>query len=85
MLHFISRCHAILVFLAAFILLPQIALGAQIRITWDPNTEPDLAGYKVYYGITSGIDGPPTDAGNVTTHTLSGLTQGQIYFISVTA
>ena len=34
--------------------LSQIALAAQIRFAWDPNTESDLAGYKIYYGTTSG-------------------------------
>ena len=85
MLHFISRCHVLLVFFAAVYLLPEIALGAQIKIAWDPNTEADLSGYKIYYGTTSGNYGAPIDAGSVTTYTLSGLTQGQTHFIAVTA
>jgi hypothetical protein len=45
----------------------------------------DLAGYKVYYGTASGVYGTPTDAGNVITYTLTGLTKGQTYYVAVTA
>jgi hypothetical protein len=33
----------------------QTSLAAQIRLAWDPNTESDLAGYKVYYGKSSNL------------------------------
>ena len=59
--------------------------SAQITLAWDPNTEPDLAGYKVYYGTASRVYGSPIILGKVTTYTLAGLTQGQNYFYSVTA
>ncbi|MFH1242576.1 MAG: fibronectin type III domain-containing protein, partial [Pseudomonadota bacterium] len=61
------------------------AFSAEIRIAWDPNSEPDLAGYKVYYGMSSGAYGPPLSVGNVTTYTLADLTPGQTYFIAVKA
>lgn len=44
-----------------------------------------MAGYKVYYGTTSGTYGTPVDAGNVTIYTLTGLTLAQTYFVAVTA
>ena len=54
--------------------------GSEVTLAWDPNTEPELAGYKVYWDIDSG---PPyenlTDVGNFTTYTLSGLPQDIIY------
>ncbi|HSB05495.1 MAG TPA: fibronectin type III domain-containing protein [Thermodesulfobacteriota bacterium] len=70
----------------AFLLLPsQAAFSAQIKLAWDPNTESDLAGYKVYYGTASHSYGTPINVGNLTTYTLAGLTSGQTYYIAVTA
>ena len=42
-------------FLAFCLLLLCAAAGdaAQVTVGWDPNTEPDIAGYKVYYGTVS--------------------------------
>jgi hypothetical protein len=71
-----------------FLMLSSYILAAQIKIAWDANTEPDSAGYKVYYGTASGYyggSGTTIDVGNVTTYTLTGLTQGKTYYIVVTA
>jgi hypothetical protein len=39
---------------------------------WDANTESDLAGYKIYQGISPGVYGEPVATlGTVTTHTLT--------------
>jgi len=63
-----------------------------ISLAWDaPTTNSDgsdltdLGGYYVYYGTASGVYGSPVDAKNVTTYTLTGLTPGQTYYITVTA
>jgi len=56
-----------------------------ISLAWNPNKEPDLAGYKVYYGTVSRRYGPGNDVGNVTSYSLTGLLKGQKYYISVTA
>jgi hypothetical protein len=58
---------------------------AQIRLAWDPNTEPDVAGYQIYYGTASRSYGYSIDVGNVTTYTLLDLTQGVTYYIALTA
>ncbi len=65
-------------------------------ISWNANTESDLAGYKIYYGTsartgtnpkTCGLCGYSTsiDVGKVTTYTFSNLTDGQTYYFSVSA
>ncbi|HQR14635.1 MAG TPA: fibronectin type III domain-containing protein [Nitrospira sp.] len=54
-------------------------------LSWAPNMDSDLAGYKVYMGTTSGLYGTPVDVGNVTTYTAGNLTAGTTYYFSVTA
>ena len=58
---------------------------AQIKLAWDRNTEPDVAGYQVYYGMTSRNYKYSIDVGNVTTYTIRGLKQGVTYYIALTA
>lgn len=58
-------------------------------LSWAPNTEPNLAGYKIYYGTSPGIYGPPIDAGLTATPSapataVTGLGAGTFYF-AVTA
>ena len=45
----------------------------------------DLAGYKIYYGTSSGVYTNTIDVGNVLTYQLQSLTDGVIYFFNVTA
>ena len=64
---------------------------SSITLTWTPpttNTDgtalTDLAGYRVYYGTSSGSYGSPIDVGNVSTYVISNLAAGSYYF-AVTA
>jgi hypothetical protein len=57
----------------------------QVTLAWDPNTESDLAGYKVHYGTTSHGYTNSLDVHNVTTTTVTGLSAGQTYFFAATA
>ena len=61
------------------------ALAAQATLAWDPNTESDLAGYKVHYGTASGSYTAHTDVHNATSYTATGLTDGQTYYFAATA
>ena len=58
--------------------------GAAI-LSWNPNTEPNVAGYRVYVGLASGVYGPPINAGSLTTLQVTNLALGQTYFFVVTA
>ena len=83
-----TSCRQIaIIFLAlAIILVPcSFAIAAQIRLAWDSNTEPDLEGYKIYYGTAPRVYTTSVNAGNVTAYTLTGLSQGQTYYIAATA
>jgi hypothetical protein len=57
----------------------------QVTLTWDPNPEPDLDGYKIYYGETSGNYTNVIDVGNTETCTVNGLVPGETYYFSATA
>ena len=46
---------------------------------WNPNSEPDVAGYRIYYGTPPGKFTEMVDVGNVTLATITGLTQGKTY------
>ncbi|HHP7235166.1 MAG TPA: fibronectin type III domain-containing protein [Desulfobacterales bacterium] len=54
-------------------------------LAWDPNAESDLAGYKVYYGKSSGIYSNNFDVGEQTYCEIRNLVEGQTYYFSVTA
>jgi len=66
-------------------MLPAAALGADVTLQWDPNSEPDIGGYKIYYGTASRSYGPPADAGNVTTYVVKDLQPGVRYYFAATA
>ena len=49
------------------------AAAAQVTLAWDKNPEPDIAGYKMHYGMTSGNYEYSVDVGNFASCTISGL------------
>jgi hypothetical protein len=59
--------------------------AGDVNVTWKPNHEEDLAGYKIYQGTASGNYTHSTDAGNVTSFTLTGLADNVQYFFTLTA
>jgi len=62
--------------------LPAFAATTTVTLAWDANTEPDLAGYKLYQANAPG--GPYTlvqTVGLVTTTTLPGLADGTYYWV----
>lgn len=74
---------SILVWMACMI--PMSINAAVLSLNWNSNTESDLAGYRVYYGNTSGIYTSSEDAGNVTSYEISNVTNGKTYYISLRA
>jgi hypothetical protein len=72
------------VILASF-LIPLLAYSADVTLAWNANDEPDLDGYKLYYGTSSRNYTASVDAGNTTEYTLTGLTEGTTYYFAATA
>ena len=89
-----KRTEILLIILAILFVVYAIGNAEERTLQWDPNTEPDLAGYRVYYGHTQG--GPyvgagiswngmafvsPVDVGNVT-EVVFDLPDGDWYFVA---
>ena len=54
-------------------------------LQWDPSTDPNVTGYKVYYGTISHDYTNVVVVGNVLTTIISGLQPGTTYYFAVTA
>jgi hypothetical protein len=59
--------------------------AASLTLAWDPNTEPDLAGYKIYYGTRSEDYDVAIDVGHVMQYTVWGLEPETRYYLALTA
>lgn len=61
------------------------ATTGSVGLTWTANTEPDLAGYKVYIGTQSRIYNAPVTLGLVASYTARNLTSGKTYYFCISA
>lgn len=62
----------------------QVAIHDTVRVEWDANSEPDLAGYRVRAGTNSGQPLWSRDVGMVTTAVIAVSNHPQL-FVTVTA
>ena len=76
-----------LILLLAFILFlvpgPE-AHAAQVTLAWDAGTDPNIAGYKVYYGNASGSYLTVVDVGKQASCTIANLSTGMSYYFAAT-
>ena len=78
-----------------FLSVQATCFAYDLKLAWDANTEPDIAGYNVYYkedssslpfnGIGSTEGASPINVHDQTTTTISGLDPSRTYYIAVTA
>jgi hypothetical protein len=64
---------------------PSLAAAGSLKASWNANTEPDLAGYKIYYGESSGNYTNSINVGKVTQYTVNQLKDGVDYYFTITA
>lgn len=77
--HFIFSSLAVLALVA-------VSSGSNsVNLAWDPNPEPDIAGYRIHLGTESGKYSTITEVGNVSATTLAGLDIDTTYYAVVTA
>jgi len=72
------------VLIAAVLLLPIFSFAGSATISWNANTDEDLAGYRIYYGTTKG--GPYGSSTALvpkaqTGYTITNLSDGTYYFV----
>lgn len=66
---------------------PAVALAQynSVTLAWNANSEPDIAGYVVYWGTSSGSYGQSQSVGNATQITINGLEDLRTYYFVVRA
>ena len=75
-----GRFLGVVAFILAFVGIAQ----AQ-TLTWDPNTEPDIAGYVVSAGTQSGVYSSNVDVGTQTSYPLTNIDPTKDYYFAVRA
>jgi len=73
-----------LLFVILSLLVPAAHAG-EVTVAWDPNPEPEVAGYKIYFGTTPGNYTVSMNAGNITSMVISGLETGLTYYFAAVA
>ena len=76
--------HGTLLALIAYCATVCPLVAEDVLLTWNPNEENDIEGYKVYYGMAPGNYSTSLMVGNQTSYTIEGLVTG-FYYFSVTA
>jgi hypothetical protein len=80
----VYRCFNIGVMVVILVLYTQFAYATGVRISWQENTESNVAGYKVYYGNASRNYDNVIDVGDVTAVEIGDL-ENTTYYFAITA
>jgi len=63
----------------------KTSLAAEVTLAWDPDPSPNIAGYHVHAGTSSGVYTQILEEGKTTSTVISNLVDGTTYFFVVTA
>jgi hypothetical protein len=74
-----------LFFFLSVLFFPTFTYAAQLTLAWDPATDSNVSGYKVYCGTSSYSYQFFVDVGKNTTITVPNLQDGTAYYFAVTA
>jgi len=72
---------ASLICAVTLIALPALHANS-IPLAWNPSINSSVTGYKIYYGVASGVYTSSVDVGNVTNATITGLSQNTTYYFA---
>jgi hypothetical protein len=64
---------------------PSSVVAGEVTLAWDPAGDPNVAGYRLYYGHEKGRYEADVDVGLETTITLTDLEEGQAYYFMIVA
>lgn len=68
---------------------PSLPATGIATLNWQANSDPDINGYRVYFGSSSGNyvqdAGQGINVGNVQVHEVNDLNSGQRYYFAITA
>src|SRR6266404_1267405 len=76
----VSPCILALTWLAS---ITRVVAG-NVTLAWDPDSDPNVVGYRLHSGTTSGVYTQTTEVGNATAASVSNLVNGNTYFFVVT-
>lgn len=88
--HYKSECYQFIKIFLSFLFwlclfYPAVSIAGQVTLAWDPNQEPDLGGYLVYWGTASSQYDQSAIVESNTSYTVTDLGDEQIYYFAVTA
>ncbi|HKB06936.1 MAG TPA: fibronectin type III domain-containing protein [Candidatus Polarisedimenticolia bacterium] len=66
--------------LVSFMFNAPLFSATTIQLSWSPNSEPDLSGYRLRYGTSPGTYTQTINVGNVTSYSISGLDSSLTYY-----
>jgi hypothetical protein len=81
----LNLLHWVAISLLVSSLAPATWGSHRVQATWDPNSEPDIAGYRIHYGTNSRVYSVVLDVGNVTNTVITNLLSETTYYFAATA